>query len=771
MSNSCTGSVDRFCHQYLQLEPDLEFPEPLLLKTAEVQDALFNHLFAEGAVPQGPPPRYQLRVLKELMFRVEASIDDWHEYGVSDDLMSTLSVLLATPLPPEVTFVQQKCHVTYHISALSNEVAAESPGSVENRHITLLEHRALISAAGTTGLRTWEAALHLGNWLFENPYIVRGKRILELGAGTGYLSILCAGYLGAEHVIASDGSERVIYNLTENFLLNNLQDSTKITPMEVKWGHALLGMEEEVWNGGRPVDVVLGADITYDHNANAALVATLLEVFTLQPAVEVYISATQRNERTFKVFLDRCRENHLSVDYIPYFASYKSGLSGSHGAGVDDSPAWDSFGNIPTADSWIAATHCLDHRTNRMRPFVGDAGVSVGRPDRVDSLAMPWNWACGALRPATDEVIEPSSGFEDGEEMGIVKNDEHGRHGVKLSYPSQARPLDPVLLGRSRPRFQACSAPDGTEFQALRAVSAETLSRSSHAAAIACVLAADPPRRHRLASPPTEFLGFLARWDASMTLARPTEQLRAIASPVAPLSRLSCEEKELANETNLLILAFPSIAFATITPFPMVSSVDSRPHLFAAHSRSTSSPQSNTTTTTKMNSSKAGHNSSFALQKYMVLQEQHEELCSRLDSIRPQLSATGSIHSSPTSSPTRSSFTSLSSTSSSSSKRHSRSGERRHHPRSHAPCSGWDDINRPSELTTIVDEETICEISAEEQRLFDVNESIKRALTELLNCNSVRGDRTFRMWVQTRLMETEKELRSGRRRRSNPNNE
>ncbi|KAH7145640.1 hypothetical protein B0J13DRAFT_584707 [Dactylonectria estremocensis] len=160
----------------------------------------------------------------------------------------------------------------------------------------------------------------------------------------------------------------------------------------------------------------------------------------------------------------------------------------------------------------------------------------------------------------------------------------------------------------------------------------------------------------------------------------------------------------------------------------------------------------------------ASHNYGFALEKYMLLQEQHQDLCSHLDQIRPQQGGrTRSVHSTPSTSPTRSSSSSVSS-SSSSPRRHSRSSERRQ--RSHARCSGWDDARRGNELSTIVDEETLCEISAEEQRLSDVNESIKRALTELLNCSTVRADLTFRLWVQTRLMETEKELRSGRRRRS-----
>lgn len=154
----------------------------------------------------------------------------------------------------------------------------------------------------------------------------------------------------------------------------------------------------------------------------------------------------------------------------------------------------------------------------------------------------------------------------------------------------------------------------------------------------------------------------------------------------------------------------------------------------------------------------------------MLLQEQHEELCSHLDQIRPGRSPlSGASIYSPATSPTRtSSFSSTlsttsSSSSASSSRRHSRSSERRH-SRPQARCSGWDEAR--DALGTIVDEETLYEISAEEQRLCDVNESIKRALTELLNCDAVRSDQQMRMWVQGRLMETEKELRSGRRRKS-----
>ena len=218
--------------------------------------------------------------------------------------MSALSVLLATPMQSETDSVQQKCYVTYHLSELTDE---------GNANITLLENRSLIAAAGTTGLRTWEAALHLGQFLSRNSDIVSGKHVLELGAGTGFISILCARYLDVAHVIASDGSDDVINNLPENLFLNHLQDSARVTPMDLKWGHALVGTEEEVWNGGRPVDVVLGADVTYDASVIPALVATLGELYTLHPRLEVYISATQRNEDTFRSFLQVCERRGMAV--------------------------------------------------------------------------------------------------------------------------------------------------------------------------------------------------------------------------------------------------------------------------------------------------------------------------------------------------------------------------------------------------------------------------------------------------------------------------
>lgn len=54
------------------------------------------------------------------------------------------------------------------------------------------------------------------------------------------------------------------------------------------------------------------------------------------------------------------------------------------------------------------------------------------------------------------------------------------------------------------------------------------------------------------------------------------------------------------------------------------------------------------------------------------------------------------------------------------------------------------------------------EIEEEEQKLKNVNQQIKTTLTDLLNCESVKSDLRYRKWVQTRLMDTERELKEGR---------
>ncbi|KAH8808053.1 putative methyltransferase-domain-containing protein [Xylogone sp. PMI_703] len=307
LSVTARQQLDRFCRQFLQLQLDLDYPDDEHLRKAEFQDAIFARLFREGAVQYAQPLRYQIKVLKELIRRIEQSIIDWEEEGVSDDLMDYFSSLIASNVPSEVIAAQQKSYVTYTLSSFpsDNHVSPE---------ITLFEARNLISGAGTTGLRTWEAALRLGDYLCANKQLVEGKSVLELGAGTGYVSILCAKYLKASHVIASDGSDDVVAELPTNFFLNGLQDTSHIVAKELRWGHALMGSEHPEWNEGRPIDVVIGADITYDDSVVRSLVGSFDELSTLHPGVTILVAATVRNPKTLEKFVEFCRIKKYHIE-------------------------------------------------------------------------------------------------------------------------------------------------------------------------------------------------------------------------------------------------------------------------------------------------------------------------------------------------------------------------------------------------------------------------------------------------------------------------
>lgn len=162
---------------------------------------------------------------------------------------------MAQPLPSASVAAQQKSYVTYTVP-LHNPDAP---------HITLLETPSLIASLGTTGFRTWEAALFLGTYLFTIPgsRFVKGQNVLELGAGTGFLSILCAKHLGARHVLATDGSDEVIIDLKANLHLNGLSGTELIQIATLQWGHTLINSVVDCGGENRSYDLVVGADVVW----------------------------------------------------------------------------------------------------------------------------------------------------------------------------------------------------------------------------------------------------------------------------------------------------------------------------------------------------------------------------------------------------------------------------------------------------------------------------------------------------------------------------
>jgi hypothetical protein len=178
------------------------------------------------------------------------------------------------------------------------------------------------------------------------------------------------------------------------------------------------------------------------------------------------------------------------------------------------------------------------------------------------------------------------------------------------------------------------------------------------------------------------------------------------------------------------------------------------------------------------------HNRDLTLEKYALLQEQHQTVRSHLEDLLSPLSATSDSHYTQQASygATPSNYPATTRTTPSTSpyqseqslpyaSRSSSASRTRQHRRRSLPPGAF--LSCPSaagpvacSLETLLDETTLTQVAAEEAQLFDVNEGIKRTLTELLNCENVRKETAFRTWIQCRLMDTEKELRGSRRRRA-----
>ncbi|KAI0156452.1 S-adenosyl-L-methionine-dependent methyltransferase [Xylariaceae sp. FL1272] len=307
--------------QCLQLfEPDfLAWPHSQLLARTDAQNWLAKHMFDEERNARLPPKAYLLRVLKLLIARNEKTSRNALQDGVAPTLKARLEALTTHDLSTDYDAMKERAYVTFTCLPASGY---QDEGGAGEPTVTLLEQRQLVVGSRITGFRTWEGALHLGTYLLTNEGsdLIKGKAVLELGAGTGFLSIQCAKHLGARHVTTTDGDEGVVDSLRENLALNGLNDERIAIARKLWWGEELKGSWVERDCEDFPYDVVLGADVTYDKTAILALVVTLEKLFELRPKLLVIIGGVIRNAETFQVFLDECARRSFTIKEVPFGA-------------------------------------------------------------------------------------------------------------------------------------------------------------------------------------------------------------------------------------------------------------------------------------------------------------------------------------------------------------------------------------------------------------------------------------------------------------------
>ena len=186
----------------------------------------------------------------------------------------------------------------------------DSSDSDNKLYVDIYEKPNLISASGTTGFRTWEASLYLCDYILANKELFQHKNVLELGCGTGICSILLNKLNIINENYVTDGDSELVSNqLVKNFELNkislNNSDTNKIMLQRLWWNEDTIPSD---------IDIVIGADITFDSTLFDSLCQCLLQC--LQNCSMCLISATIRNQDTINSFISKTESLGMNIQEI-----------------------------------------------------------------------------------------------------------------------------------------------------------------------------------------------------------------------------------------------------------------------------------------------------------------------------------------------------------------------------------------------------------------------------------------------------------------------
>lgn len=229
-----------------------------------IQDDIANELSSD----HGKPYWYVMSILHRVLKVCQDKLSD----SISE-LFASLAIKEQSQGGPALKQIDEEVNVRYYYSP--------------TEYIDIDEHPSALLANGTTGHRTWEASLALSEYLLLGPELIDGHNILELGAGTGLVSLLCD-RLGANKIVATDGSEVVVSALQRRIAR---EASKNMTSCVLRFGENCETLQIDF-------DLLVAADVTYDETVISQLLETILTGFARNEAMVVLLAATVRNPET-----------------------------------------------------------------------------------------------------------------------------------------------------------------------------------------------------------------------------------------------------------------------------------------------------------------------------------------------------------------------------------------------------------------------------------------------------------------------------------------
>lgn len=162
----------------------------------------------------------------------------------------------------------------------------------------------LLLDQGSTGQRTWDASLYLANFLNNNGFNLHEKRVCELGAGTGVVSLSLSKFYKKhghiKEIIATDGDANFLQRFQEILSLNQTPSNVPIEKMRLAWG-STRSDDIDVFYALPEVDTIVASDVTYDSDILAPLCSTIRDFFS-RGCSNAIIASTIRKVSTMQEF-------------------------------------------------------------------------------------------------------------------------------------------------------------------------------------------------------------------------------------------------------------------------------------------------------------------------------------------------------------------------------------------------------------------------------------------------------------------------------------
>jgi predicted nicotinamide N-methyase len=166
---------------------------------------------------------------------------------------------------------------------------------------------------------TYPSSIALSTFILANSReCIFGKRILELGAGNGLVSLVSAA-LGAQYVVATDRDDPMILNNLQEAVAEN-GASKVVSVLALDWDQKpedfFLRLEKEpIPNGSLMFDTILGADIVYSGEKLINIFNILFELFCINRNAVFYMVYQERSSRrSIAPYLD---QYSFKADIIP----------------------------------------------------------------------------------------------------------------------------------------------------------------------------------------------------------------------------------------------------------------------------------------------------------------------------------------------------------------------------------------------------------------------------------------------------------------------